>query len=64
MKELTFGLIRILAVIAASIAVILPWGLRCKYSALLRWGRDQLMQRSRAIRRWALHKRWSWDSHE
>ena len=34
MKELTFGLIRILAVIAASIAVILPWGLRCKYSAV------------------------------
>ena len=50
--------------VLAAIAVVLPWGVRNKYSAVLRWFRDLLMQNSRAVRKWALRKRWEWDSDE
>jgi hypothetical protein len=54
----------ILSTIMAAIAVILPWGLRIRYAKLLRWFRNQLMQNSRIVRKWALGKRWEWDTHE
>lgn len=57
-------LLRLTAIVLAAIAVVLPWGVRNKYSALLRWVRDLLMQNSRAVRKWALKRRWSWDSDE
>jgi hypothetical protein len=50
--------------VLAAIAVVLPWRIRNKYSAVLRWFRDGLMQNSRAVRKWALRKRWGWDSDE
>jgi len=64
MRGLVDGLLRLTVTVLAAIAVVLPWGIRKKYSALLRWLRDLLMQNSRAIRRWALKQRWSWDSDE
>lgn len=64
MKGLVIQSLRILVVIIAAVALILPWSLRSKYSALLRWIRNLLMNNSRAIRQWALHTRWSWDKHE
>jgi hypothetical protein len=63
-KGLAAALLRIAAIALAAIAVLLPWRLRNKYGALLRWIRDLLMQNSRAVRRWALKRRWSWDNHE
>lgn len=55
------GLLWLAATVLAAIAVVLPWNIRNKYSALLRWLRDLLMQNSGAVRHWALKKRWKWD---
>jgi hypothetical protein len=64
MRGLVKGLLGLTVTVLAAIAVVLPWDIRCKYSALLRWLRDLLMQNSHAIRRWALKARWRWDSDE
>jgi hypothetical protein len=64
MRSLMKGLLRLAVTVLAAIAVVLPWGIRNRYSALLRWFRDLLMQNSRAVRQWALKERWSWDSDE
>jgi hypothetical protein len=58
------SLLWLVATVVAAIAVVLPWGLRIKYSALLRWSRDLLMQNSGAVRQWALKTRWKWDVDE
>jgi len=63
-RALIRSMIAIAATVLAAIAVVLPWGLRIKYSALLRWFRNLLMQNVRAVRTWALRKRWEWDSAE
>ena len=67
-KMATTGLVGTLlaltATVIATIAVVLPWGIRNKYSALLRWFRTRLMQNSRVVRQWALKKRWEWDYDE
>lgn len=52
------------ATAVAAVAVMLPWGLRNRYASVLRWFRNLLMQNSRAVRKWALRKRWEWDSDE
>jgi hypothetical protein len=61
-KEGMRGLLRfglwLVSTIIAGIAVLLPWDLRIKYSAFLRWLRDLLMQNSQGVRRWALRARW------
>lgn len=57
-------LLALTATVIAAIAVVLPWGVRNKYSALLRWFRTRLMQNSRVVRQWALKKRWEWDYDE
>lgn len=60
-RGLMSGLLWLAATVLAAIAVVLPWNTRNKYSALLRWLRDLLMQNSGAVRHWALKKRWKWD---
>jgi hypothetical protein len=64
MKSLIKGVLWLAATILAAIAVVLPWDIRIKYSAFLRWLRDLFMQNSQAVRRWALKERWSWDTNE
>ena len=64
MKSLMSGILMIATTLLAAIALVLPWNIRCKFSALLRWFRDLLMQNSQGIRRWALKARWSWGSDE
>ena len=57
----TFSLV---ATVIAAVALVLPWGIRIQYGKLLRWVRNGLMQNVKFVRRWALRKRWEWDSHE
>ena len=63
-RGLVGGLLHLTATVLAAIAVVLPWGIRNRYSAVLRWFRDLLMQNSRVVRQWALKKRWGWDFDE
>jgi hypothetical protein len=62
MRGLVSRLLWLTSTVLAAVAVVLPWGIRCKYHALLRWFRDMIMHNSQRVRRWALETRWSWDS--
>lgn len=63
-KGLASGLLRLMVIVMAAIAVVLPWSVSKKYSALVKWFRDLLMHNNTAIRRWGLDKRWKWGSDE